>query len=162
MKKLSTQYINLIKKILEKGNEEINKRTKTKIKYLTHKLIQINYNKGAEVINVRKLYPHVAAAELAWMIEGTKKTSFIKKYSKMWDKFEDTPGEINTSYGYRWRKAFGRDQLKEAINALQTGCTMDAVGVCVDDAIAALFELTGKRVTNEVTNEIFRKFCVGK
>lgn len=50
----------------------------------------------------------------------------------------------------------------EAINALKCGSTMDAVGVCVDDAIAALFELTGKRVTNEVTDEIFRRFCVGK
>jgi len=39
---------------------------------------------------------------------------------------------------------------------------MDAVGVCVDDALSALLELTGKRVTNEVTDEIFRRFCVGK
>ncbi|MBE6777108.1 MAG: tRNA uridine-5-carboxymethylaminomethyl(34) synthesis GTPase MnmE [Ruminococcaceae bacterium] len=54
------------------------------------------------------------------------------------------------------------DAVNEAINALQGGQTMDAVGVCVDDALAALFELTGKRVTNEVTDEIFRKFCVGK
>lgn len=54
------------------------------------------------------------------------------------------------------------DGVSEAINALNICCTMDAVGVCVDDAIAALFELTGKRVTNEVADEIFRKFCVGK
>lgn len=54
------------------------------------------------------------------------------------------------------------DAVNEAINALTGGQTMDAVGVCVDDALAALFELTGKRVTNEVTDEIFRKFCVGK
>ncbi len=54
------------------------------------------------------------------------------------------------------------DAVNEAINALIGGQTMDAVGVCVDDALAALFELTGKRVTNEVTDEIFRKFCVGK
>lgn len=54
------------------------------------------------------------------------------------------------------------DAVNEAINALISGQTMDAVGVCVDDALAALFELTGKRVTNEVTDEIFRKFCVGK
>lgn len=134
MKKLSTQYINLIKKILEEGNEEFNKRTKTKIKYLTHKLIQINYRKGVSVINMRKFYPHVAAAELAWMIEGTKKTSFIKKYSKMWDKFEDIPGEVSTSYGYRWRKAFGRDQLKEAINALQKDKTNRQVWVTAWDA----------------------------
>lgn len=54
------------------------------------------------------------------------------------------------------------DALNEAIEALTSGNTMDAVGICVDDAIAALFELTGKRVTNEVSNEIFRRFCVGK
>lgn len=54
------------------------------------------------------------------------------------------------------------DGVNEAINALKCGCTMDAVGVCVDDALAALFELTGKRVTNEVTDEIFHRFCVGK
>ena len=54
------------------------------------------------------------------------------------------------------------DGVEEALTALQNGCTMDAVGVCVDDALAALLELTGKRVTNEVTDEIFRRFCVGK
>lgn len=52
--------------------------------------------------------------------------------------------------------------LDEAVSALTGGCTMDAVGICVDDALAALFELTGKRVTNEVADEIFRSFCVGK
>lgn len=48
---------------------------------------------------------------------------------------------------------------REALNRLMT---LDAVGVCVDDAIAALLELTGKRVTNEVCDEIFKRFCVGK
>lgn len=52
--------------------------------------------------------------------------------------------------------------IKEALDALNMGTTMDAVGVCVDDALAALFEMTGKRVTTEVTNEIFSRFCVGK
>ncbi|MBQ3816772.1 MAG: tRNA uridine-5-carboxymethylaminomethyl(34) synthesis GTPase MnmE [Clostridia bacterium] len=49
-----------------------------------------------------------------------------------------------------------------AKEALISGYTVDAVGVCVDDALAALLELSGKRVTNEVTDEIFRRFCVGK
>lgn len=54
------------------------------------------------------------------------------------------------------------DGIKEAYAALESGNTMDAVGICVDDALSALLELTGKRVTNEVTDEIFRRFCVGK
>lgn len=52
--------------------------------------------------------------------------------------------------------------VRAAKDALLLGQTVDAVGVCVDDALAALFELTGKRATNVVTDEIFRKFCVGK
>ncbi|MBR7133680.1 MAG: tRNA uridine-5-carboxymethylaminomethyl(34) synthesis GTPase MnmE [Clostridia bacterium] len=52
--------------------------------------------------------------------------------------------------------------VTSALEALQSGCTIDAVGVCVDDALAALLELTGRRVTTEVTDEIFRRFCVGK
>lgn len=52
--------------------------------------------------------------------------------------------------------------VTEALEALKSGVTLDAVGVCIDDAIAALLLLTGKRVTNEVTDEVFRRFCVGK
>ncbi|MBR5473401.1 MAG: tRNA uridine-5-carboxymethylaminomethyl(34) synthesis GTPase MnmE [Clostridia bacterium] len=62
-----------------------------------------------------------------------------------------------------------RDCVNHALQAviaardtLLCGMTLDAVGVCVDDAIAALLELTGKRVTNEVCDEIFKRFCVGK
>lgn len=54
------------------------------------------------------------------------------------------------------------DAVSEARSALLLGITLDAVGVCIDDAVAALLELTGKRVTNEVTDEVFRRFCVGK
>lgn len=55
-----------------------------------------------------------------------------------------------------------KNSIDEALNALELGFTTDAVGVCIDDAISALLELTGERVTNEVTNEIFKRFCVGK
>ena len=91
-------------------------------------------------------------------------------YEKLCEEIMRLSGVANLSpdsailIGERQRACAERalDGVNEAINALQTGCTMDAVGVCVDDALAALFELTGKRVTNEVTDEIFRKFCVGK
>ena len=58
--------------------------------------------------------------------------------------------------------ARAKESVDEALSALSLGLTTDAVGICIDDAIAALLELTGERVTNEVTNEIFRHFCVGK
>ena len=50
----------------------------------------------------------------------------------------------------------------DASDALQSGFTLDAVGVCIDDALAALYELTGETVSELVVEEIFSKFCVGK
>ncbi len=54
------------------------------------------------------------------------------------------------------------DALNDAISAFESGTTADAVGVCVDDALSALLELTGERVTTAVTDEVFKRFCVGK
>lgn len=52
--------------------------------------------------------------------------------------------------------------VSEALDALLSGVTPDAVGVLLDEALSALYEMTGKRVTDTVTDEIFAKFCVGK
>ena len=52
--------------------------------------------------------------------------------------------------------------IDEAIEAIDSGLTMDAVNVSVDAAIAPLLELTGERVSDAVVNEVFSKFCVGK
>ena len=54
------------------------------------------------------------------------------------------------------------DAVAEAENLLLAGFTIDAVGVCVDDALSLLYTFDGKRVTNEVADEVFRRFCVGK
>lgn len=52
--------------------------------------------------------------------------------------------------------------LNEAIDALNMGVTLDAVNVCVDCAVDSLLELTGKKAGEEVVNEVFAQFCVGK
>lgn len=52
--------------------------------------------------------------------------------------------------------------IEEALFALQSGLTYDAVNVMIDSAVDSLLELTGKKATVEVVNNIFSKFCVGK
>lgn len=54
------------------------------------------------------------------------------------------------------------DALKDALEALNIGLTPDAIGVCIDDAIAALLELTGQKASEAVIDEVFKQFCVGK
>ena len=52
--------------------------------------------------------------------------------------------------------------LTEALRALDAGYTADAVTVDIDCALEALLTLTGKKASEEVVNEVFRSFCVGK
>ena len=52
--------------------------------------------------------------------------------------------------------------LDEALEALSLGVTMDAVNVCIDSAVEALLELTGKKAREAVVDEAFSQFCVGK
>lgn len=52
--------------------------------------------------------------------------------------------------------------LADAINAVEAGFTLDAAGVCVDDALNALYSLTGQNAAADVIDEVFSKFCVGK
>lgn len=54
------------------------------------------------------------------------------------------------------------DCLTQAIEALDTGLTLDAVGVCADGCIDALLELTGEKAADAVVREVFSRFCVGK
>ena len=52
--------------------------------------------------------------------------------------------------------------VHEAVEALHIGFTLDAVTVLIEEAIGYLCELTGERVTDEVIDKVFHRFCVGK
>ena len=55
-----------------------------------------------------------------------------------------------------------RDAVNGALDAVAGGFGLDAVSVCVDDALDALCELTGENASEAVINEVFERFCVGK
>ena len=52
--------------------------------------------------------------------------------------------------------------LNEALEATAGGFGLDAVSVCLDDALDALYALTGERADEAVIDGVFEKFCVGK
>ncbi len=52
--------------------------------------------------------------------------------------------------------------VRQARQALENGLTLDAVNVCIDDAIGFLLELKGEKATDAVIDEVFSSFCVGK
>lgn len=83
-------------------------------------------------IGFRKTFPKSAAAEVAWYVQGEQDADFIRKYAPLWDKFveplvkredlfngDEMMEGVKSAYGYRWRRHFGRDQLRLAVEALR-------------------------------------------
>ena len=75
----------------------------------------------------------------------------------------DTPaGEILTNARQRDAVARAVEDLRAALDALEQGLTPDLVLTETEGAMAALGELSGRSVREDVTNRIFQRFCVGK
>jgi tRNA modification GTPase len=75
---------------------------------------------------------------------------------------DTVPGEILTNA--RQAEAVGRalDSVRQAKEALTAGMTPDAVLSVTETACAALGELTGRSVKDDIIADIFSRFCVGK
>lgn len=54
------------------------------------------------------------------------------------------------------------ESVENAISAIENGFTQDVAGFDMEAAMAALAELDGRSVTEEIVNDIFSRFCVGK
>ena len=95
--------------------------------------------------------------------EGTGLKELIEAIKKIVG-LENLSGKSAVYLNERQRNCALRalESVTLAEQALNSGVTMDAVGVCLDDALAALMEITGERVTVEVANKVFEHFCVGK
>ena len=55
-----------------------------------------------------------------------------------------------------------RIEIDEAINAAENDMYIDIISIYINNAMNYLAEITGNNVTDDVINEIFKKFCLGK
>lgn len=52
--------------------------------------------------------------------------------------------------------------LEKAINTINNGMPLDIIAIDVKDILENLGKITGKNVSEDIINEIFSKFCLGK
>ena len=72
----------------------------------------------------------------------------------------DTVTVANERQKYCIDKAL--ESIESAISSLEIGEMLDAVNVLIDEAEQSLLQLTGKKITDAVVDEVFSRFCVGK
>lgn len=112
-------YSTLLNDLLWDGAQSLNTRTKTKVSTHGGAYSFSVSMKKLQLPGNRAFFPKIAAAELGWMLQGTKDPSFVMQHApKLWGKFIED-GELKAAYGYRWRHQFGRDQLRWAVDTLK-------------------------------------------
>ena len=75
---------------------------------------------------------------------------------------EAPAGEILTNARQAEAVARALESVRAALRAMEEGCTPDIVLTESETAMAALGELSGRSIREDVTERIFRRFCVGK
>ena len=75
----------------------------------------------------------------------------------------DVPdGSILTNARQQEAASRAREAIRRALEALESGLTPDAVLTDAEEALDALGELTGRTAREEIVQQIFSRFCVGK
>ena len=52
--------------------------------------------------------------------------------------------------------------VSKAKESVETGLPIDITAICLKDMLGELSEITGENVSEDIINEIFKKFCLGK
>lgn len=88
-------------------------------------------------------------------------------YNKMTDMFSTNEIQVeNTSIitNIRHKEAIkkSKESIYKALEAIKNGMTIDIVAIYLKEAIESLNTITGENVTEDIINDIFSKFCLGK
>ncbi len=113
------QYQNLLREIMGNGFEEVNERTGHVCKSLPGMTMKFDLEKGFPLLTLRKIPLKVFIAEQVWFLMGGKDLTFLQKFTKIWNDFAEENNCVESAYGFRWRKHFGRDQIDGLVKLLQ-------------------------------------------
>ncbi|MEK7641936.1 MAG: thymidylate synthase [Patescibacteria group bacterium] len=128
MTKFDEIYRDMVRKIMTEGIDELNKSKQAgseRATYYTRAIPGMHFSTDIEkdgfpLLTLRKIPIKAPVAEQAWFILGSRKPDdFLRDYTKIWDPFTNPGDVVTVAYGYRWRKHFGRDQLKQLIDLLR-------------------------------------------
>lgn len=128
MTKFDEIYRDMVKKIMTEGIDELNKSKQAgseRATYYTRAIPGMHFTTDIEkdgfpLLTLRRIPIKAPVAEQAWFILGSRRPDdFLRDYTKIWDAFTNPGDVVTVAYGYRWRKHFGRDQLKQLIDLLR-------------------------------------------
>lgn len=70
--------------------------------------------------------------------------------------------EIITNNRHKQQILYALEDVAKGRESLETHMPVDITAICLKDILERLVEITGENVSEDIINEIFKKFCLGK
>ncbi len=78
------------------------------------------------------------------------------------NEIEMNDGVIITNLRHKTQINKAIESVKKAKEAINENMPIDVISICIKDVLEELGEITGENVTEDIINNIFTKFCLGK
>lgn len=97
------QYLDLVKLVMENG---VRKPTRTGVDTISYfaAFYRVDLAEGFPLLTTKKMQWKSLLHEVLWYLSGEDHIRNLRQHTKIWDAWADEEGNLETAYGYYWRK----------------------------------------------------------
>ena len=106
------QYLDLVKLVMENG---VRKPTRTGVDSISYfaAFYRVDLSEGFPLLTTKKMHWKSLLHEVLWYLSGEDHIRNLRQHTKIWDAWADEEGNLETAYGYYWRKFPSAQKNKE-------------------------------------------------
>ena len=121
-------------------------------------IIDNKLEKNKEIINTNKKIIKISAKNSDGIDE------LYKEIEKMFNinEIELDSGNLITNIRHKNQISYAIKNINDAINSINMNLPIDIISISIKQTLEDLGKITGNNVSEDIINEIFSKFCLGK